>query len=192
MLNSFHVSKATRGQPAKWALDGASLFMFSLFVLDCAVTESRARKKPVTVQRIFLRSPKSREDETEVFLFKPKVVGPFPARCHDSWRSAGSHQAIGWPGVFHRQHRRVPRFARIRGHGSVDARVRGLHRKSGFYRSGDDRTVGLRNSVFPETSYVDGELIAIFGDSRGATVAALLARKVSKVRGLTRRAEFTT
>ena len=52
--------------------------MFSLFVLDCAVTESRARKKPVTVQRIFLRSPKSREDETEVFLFKPKVVGPFP------------------------------------------------------------------------------------------------------------------
>ena len=166
--------------------------MFSFLVSGCAVTEFQSAEEAVTVQRIFLSGPKSREDETEVFLFKPKGVGPFPGvvmiygdQPVPTRRLDGRVYFIDNTGE----------FLASQGYAVMAPSMPGFGVSTGKADFVGPETMGrlaFAIQYFQKLPYVDGELIAIFGDSRGATAAALLARKVSKVRGLTCRAEFTT
>ncbi len=158
--------------------------MFGLLASGCAVTEFQSAEEGVTVRRTFLSGPKNLEDETEVFLFKPKGAGPFPGvvMIHGD-----QPDPTGRLGVREYFIDNTGEFLASRGYAVMAPSMPGFGASTGKADFVGPETIGrlaFAIQYFQKLPYVDGERIAIFGDSRGATAAALLARKVPRVRGL--------
>ena len=164
----------------------------ALFALaaGCAVTTLPTSEEGVTVDRVVLnRTPAPRSGEggrrTEIFLFRPAGKGPFPGivLLHGDLPEATGMD--GGKGVLLRRH----------GWNFWPLRVTRRWRPpcpASAARPADRDFVGpatlssLRAAMahFQALPWVDSRRIAIFGASRGATAAALLAHSVPEVRAV--------
>ena len=160
----------------------------ALFALaaGCAVTTLPTSEEGVTAERVVLnRTPLGGGGErTEIFLFRPAGKGPFPGVV---LLHGDSPEAAGMEGGKEFYYDGTGEFLASQGYAAMAPSMPGFGGTPGDRDFVGPATLSrLRAAMahFQALPWVNSDRIAIFGASRGATAAALLARSVPEVRAV--------
>ncbi|MFQ5913248.1 MAG: alpha/beta hydrolase family protein [Nitrospinota bacterium] len=150
----------------------------------CAVTRFPSSEEGIVVERVFLKLSPMGFRGTELFVFRPVGKGPFPGvvLLHGE-----QPEPTGMPGGREFFYDGTGEFLASQGYAAMAPSMPGFGDSTGERDFVGPETLSrLRSAVrhFQTLPYVDSRRIAIYGASRGATAAALLARSIPEVRGL--------
>jgi dipeptidyl aminopeptidase/acylaminoacyl peptidase len=161
-----------------------SVFALAVLVVGCPMKRLQPSEEGVTVEVAFLnRSPFGMEG-TEVFLFRPVGKGPFPGIILLHGEQPGP---TGLPGGKEFYIDGTGEMLATQGFAVMAPSMPGFGDSSGKRDFVGPKTLAKLHAAithFQKLSYVDSRRIAIYGVSRGATAAALLARRIPDVRAL--------
>ncbi len=169
-----------------WVRRAARVAAAALFALaaGCAVTTLPTSEEGVTVERAVLERTPPGGERTEIFLFRPAGKGPFPGVV---LLHGDSPEAAGMKGGKEFYYDGTGEFLASQGYAAMAPSMPGFGGTPGDRDFVGPATLSrLRAAMahFQALPWVDSRRIAIFGASRGATAAALLARSVPEVRAV--------
>ncbi len=163
---------------------GVTLTAVGLLLIGCATTRLPTSEEAVIVERTYLKKTAFDSEQTEVFLFRPKGKGPFPGivLIHGD-----QPEQTGMPGGKAYFYDGTGEFLASRGYAVMAPSMPGFGDSTGERDFVGSATIARLHSAirhFQKLPHVDSRRIAMFGESRGATAAALLARTIPEIRGL--------
>lgn len=162
----------------------APFMALGVLTAGCAVTRLQTAEEGVVVERAFLNRSPFGMDGTEVFLFRPAGKGPFPGVV---LLHGDQPEPAGPPGGKEFFYDGTGEFLASKGYAVMAPSMPGFGDSTGERDFvGPETLLRLQSAIthFQRLPYVDSRRIALFGASRGATAAALLAPRIPGVLGL--------
>jgi dipeptidyl aminopeptidase/acylaminoacyl peptidase len=153
-------------------------------LIGCAAARLPGVEQDVMVDHVFLKNLPFGKQKTEVFLFRPPGRGPFPGIVLLHGDQPEPTERPGGKEFFYDG---TGEFLASQGYAVLAPSMPGFGHTSGKRDFVGPQTLARLGSAinhFQDFSYVDSTRIVLFGASRGATAAALLARSLPEVRGL--------